>query len=125
MTDAFDSPSSGIKITDYEGQLLLVTPHEVEKDISTAYGPADAISCTIAVLDGEDAGETFEAVRVFQKALQGQVRPKVGTGRMVLGRLGKGTAKSGQSAPWLLAEPTEEDKKVARDFLAKDDNPPY
>ncbi|WP_214322062.1 hypothetical protein [Nonomuraea sediminis] len=127
MTDAFDAPASasGVKITDYEGQLLLLTPQVVEKDIPTAYGPAEATTVKLAVLDGNDAGLEFEGVKIFQKALQGQLRAKVGTGRMVLGRLGRGTAKAGQSAPWLLADPTEGDKQTARTFLAKAGTPPF
>jgi hypothetical protein len=125
MTDMFDAPSNGVKITDYDGQLLLITPTGHEQGISTAYGPADAVDCTVVVLDGADAGQSFDGVRIFQKALQGQLRPKVGTGRMVLGRLGKGTAKPGQSAPWLLAEPTEADKQTARDHLAKQPAAPF
>lgn len=125
--DLFDAPSSGsgVKITEFEGQLLLLTPTAVEKDIPTAYGAADATTVTIVVLDGAGAGEEHVDVKVFQKALQGQLRPKVGTGRMVLGRLGRGTAKPGQSAPWLLADPTEQDKQVARDYLARQQNAPF
>lgn len=126
MTDMFDAPASGgVKVTDYEGCLLLFTPTGTEKEVSTAFGPADATRTDLAVLDGNDAGEAHTGVLVFQKALQGQLRAAVGTGRMVLGRLGKGTAKPGQSAPWLLADPTEADKQAARDHLAKTAKPPF
>ncbi|TDC52860.1 hypothetical protein E1281_18405 [Actinomadura sp. KC345] len=126
MTDQFDAPASGgVKITEFEGQLLLLTPTAHEQEIPTAYGPADAVTTTIAVLDGDGAGDEHTDVKVFQKALMGQLRPKIGSGRMVLGRLGRGTAKPGQSAPWLLADPTEQDKQVARDFLARKQNAPF
>lgn len=126
MTDLFDAPASGgVKITEFDGQLLLITPTAHETDIPTAYGPADAVTANIAVLDGNGAGQEHTGVRIFQKALQGQLRPKVGTGRMVLGRLGRGTAKPGQSAPWLLSDPTESDKQIARDYLARKSNPPF
>ncbi|MFF0860922.1 hypothetical protein ACFYUV_04115 [Nonomuraea sp. NPDC003560] len=127
MSDMFDAPASasGVKVTDYDGQLLLITPQTVEKDIPTAYGPAEAVTVKLAVLDGRDAGLEFDGVKIFQKALQGQLRAKVGTGRMVLGRLGRGTAKPGQSAPWLLADPTENDKQTARAHLAKGSTPPF
>ncbi|MBX6386083.1 MAG: hypothetical protein IRZ07_24435 [Microbispora sp.] len=126
--DLFDAPSSssgGVKITEFDGQLLLITPTAHEKDIATSYGPADAVSVDLVVLDGANAGEEHTGIRVFQRALQGQLRPKVGTGRMVLGRLGRGTAKPGQSAPWLLSDPTESDKQIARDYLARKANPPF
>src|SRR5690606_8331452 len=127
MRGMFDAPSSssGVKIPDFDGQLLLITPTGHATDITTAYGPADAVTATIAVLDGNGAGEEHTGVRIFQKALQGQLRPKVGTGRMVLGRLGRGIAKPGQSAPWLLADPTEADKQTARDYLARANSAPF
>lgn len=125
MFDAPSSSSGGVKITDFDGQLLLITPTAHETNIPTAYGPADAVTANIAVLDGNGAGQEHTGVRIFQKALQGQLRPKVGTGRMVLGRLGRGTAKPGQSAPWLLADPTEQDKQVARDYINRSGNAPF
>ena len=115
--DQFDSPSTGAKITEYEGQLLLCTPTDHREAIATAFGPADAVVTDLVVLDGPHAPQREAGVLVFQKALQGQLRPKIGTGRMVLGRLGRGQAKAGQSAPWVLTEPTDDDKAMARAYL--------
>lgn len=127
--DQFDSPASGAKITDFEGMLLLCTPTSFMEGIPTTFGPADAVETTVAVLDGAKAGEAHAAVRVFQKALIGQLRPKVGSGRMILGRLGRGQAKAGQSAPWVLHDPTDADKQTARNHLARAaaaaDTPPF
>lgn len=126
MSDTFDSPSSGARITDFEGSLLLVKPTALEEEISTTYGPADAIVADVVVLDGKEANpEPYTDVYIFQKALRGQLKAKVGTGRYVLGRLGKGTAKSGQSAPWLLQDPTDGDKETARVYLKTIENPPF
>lgn len=119
MTDQFDSPSTGAKITEFEGNLLLVEPTEHREGINTAFGAADAVVANVTILDGPRAGQDEFGVLIFQKALQGQLRPKIGTGRYVLGRLGRGTAKPGQSAPWILAEPTEADKNTARAHLNK------
>lgn len=127
--DQFDSPASGAKITDFEGMLLLCTPTSFIEGILTTFGPADAVETGVDVLDGAKAGESHAAVRLFQKALIGQLRPKVGTGRMVLGRLGRGQAKAGQSAPWILLDPTDADKQTARTHLARAaaaaDTPPF
>lgn len=117
--DEFDAPASGVKVTEFEGMLLLCKPSSFTENISTTFGPADAVEMELSVLDGTKAGQTHHGVRVFQKALIGQLRPKVGTGRMVLGRLGRGQAKAGQSAPWVLHDPTDADKQTARDFLAR------
>lgn len=126
MSDQFDSPSSGARITDFEGSLLLVKPTSKEEGISTTFGLADAVVADVVVLDGGNANaEPYTDVYVFQKALQGQLKAKVGSGRYVLGRLGKGTAKPGQSPPWVLQDPNEKDKEAARVYLKTVEEPPF
>jgi hypothetical protein len=123
MTDMFDGPAEQARITDYEDDLLLVKPLEIEKDIRTAFGDADATVSDVTVLDGDHAGREHRGMLIFQKALQGQLSDRVGTGRMLLGRLGKGTAKAGQSPPWLFFDPTEEDRETARAWIRQ--HPPF
>lgn len=126
-TDLFDAAttSTGGLITDYEGALLLITPTEYRPEVNTTRGPTDAVVVDFTVLDGARAGETATGSLIFPKVLKGALKSKVGTGRMVLGRLGKGVAKPGQSAPWVLGEPTEQDKQTARDHLSKTVQPPF
>lgn len=125
MTAQFSPPASaaGIKWDDLNGALLLFTVHGVEQDIKTTFGDTNAVRADVVVLDGPNTGDKHEDTLIFPKALQGQLRPKVGG--MVLGRLGKGTAKPGQSAPWLLADYTEQDAAVAQAWLAKNAPPPF
>ena len=125
MPDQFDSASPGVRINNYEGQLLLLKPTELRENINTKIGQADAVVVEMTILDGDEASTTHTDVLVFGKALQGQLRGKIGTGRMVLGRLGKGIAKPGMDAPWVLQEPTEADKKLARSFLSINAEPPF
>lgn len=124
MTDMFDAPSSGVKITDFEGALMLVKPLKVEEGIQTAYGASDATRVDVIVLDGDQSGE-YADLLVFPRKLQGQLRGKVGTGRYVLGRLGKGVAQPGQSAPWILGDPTDADKATARSYLEQSPQAPF
>ena len=49
--------------------------------------------------------------------LQGNLRGAIG--ELVIGRLGKGTAKAGQSAPWVLEAASEADKAVGERYLAR------
>lgn len=127
--DLFDAPSSssGIKWDDLNGRLLLVTPNEVVDEITTNYGATSAIRADIVVLDGPEAPEEIIDTLIFPKVLQSQVRKNAGTGRMNLGRLGQGTKKPGQSAPWMLADPTDDDKAVARSYIdrKRSDNVPF
>lgn len=122
--DEFAPPSSSnFKIADYEGALLMITPKGIEEDVPTAFGETDAIRADVVILDGdsEDVGEEYKEALIFQRVLQGQLRPAIGKNR-VLGRLGRGVAKKGQDAPYLLEDPTEGDKKKARAWL-KENSP--
>ena len=70
-----------------------------------------------ALRSGASKGSEYVAAFIFPKVLCSQLAPSVG-GKPVLGRLGRGTAKPGQSAPWMLTAPTEGDIAVAQKFDA-------
>jgi len=120
MSDQFTDPgtSAGINLGELEGSLLLIKPIRVEYAIKTSLGDRDATVADVHVLDGTDSGTVHNEVFVWPRVLQGQLRANLGTERYTLGRLGKGTAKPGQNAPWKLTEATDKDKKVARAYLA-------
>lgn len=124
-TDEFAAPASstGIKWEDLKGSLLLFDVHSVETGIKTTFGETDAVRADVTVLDGDAAGDTYNDTLVFPKVLQSQLRPNVE--KKVLGRLGQGTAKPGQSAPWMLNDATDTDKATARAHLAKNATPPF
>lgn len=127
MTDQFDGPGSATGITwaDLNGRLLLITPHEKDVTVNTAFGESAAVRADVVVLDGLEAGEEYADTLIFPKVLQGQVKGNAGTGRMNLGRLGQGQKKPGQSAPWMLGDPTDADKDVARRYLASKTQAPF
>lgn len=112
---AAPAAASGIDLKALNGALLLIEPAAIEEDISTVHGPSSAIRADVSVLDGALQGEVYEDTLLFPKVLQGQLRPRLG--QKVLGRLGQGVAKPGQSAPWTLNEATDQDKQVATAFL--------
>lgn len=126
MTDQFDAPASasaGVKWNDLSGHLLLIKPLSFQEKIQTSFGEADAVSADVTVLDGPDAGTQYDSALIFPKILISQLKPKVG--KSVLGRLGKGTAKPGQSSPHVLGEATDADKDVARKYLASQTEAPF
>lgn len=121
--DLFDGPGSAdvINWEDLEKRLLLVQPLELKVGVPTKnYGPKDAIEANVHVLDGPEAGSVYRNGYVFPLVLQGQIKSNIGTGRFNLGRLGKGVPKPGQKPPWTLSEPTEDEKALARKYLASD-----
>jgi hypothetical protein len=125
VTDSFDPPGSASKINwkDYLGSLLLIDVVKVEHDVPTRYGATDAVRVAIHVLHGPNEGDGLMDALVFPRVLQSQLRGKIG-GR-VLGRLAQGAAKNDMDPPWKLDDPTEEDKTLARAWIAKNDKPPF
>lgn len=122
MTDPFAppaAPSSGLDFAQLKGSLLLLEVLALEDHVPTVHTrpgeKSPAIRANVTVLDGAAAGEQYEDALIFPKVLQSQLRSRVG--KMVLGRLGQGTAKPGQSAPWRLDAATPADEQVARQHL--------
>ncbi len=118
MTDPFADPGSSTAVdwSEHVGALLLLTVHGIEYDIQTVHGMSNAVRADVVVLDGPKRGTEYADALVFPKLLQSQLRSRVG--QKVLGRLGQGEAKRGQSAPWQLNAATDADKKIGRDFLS-------
>lgn len=131
--DPFKSGSAGgAGITEYDGQLLLVTPTEYVESMKTVHGDVDAVRVDFAVLDGPDGVEEIEDTLVFQRMLisamkrqaifneKNGVDEATGHPKMILGVLKQDTdlQKKGQSAPWVLAEPDAAQAQAARDYLA-------
>lgn len=116
MTEQFATPStpSGLDLKELNGSLLLIEVLGVEQEIPTVHGNSSAIRANVTPLDGASAGVENDDVLVFPRVLQSQLRGKVG--QKVLGRLGQGVAKPGQTAPWTLAAATPEDVQKAQDY---------
>lgn len=130
--DPFKSGASGgAGITEYDGQLLLVTPTEYVESIATSYGETDAVRVDFVVLDAPDGPEEVEDTLVFQRILISAMKrqaifnekhgvdPQTGYPKMILGVLAPNTEKQkkGQDAPWDLLEPSDEQKALARKYL--------
>ena len=134
------------RVRDMVGRLLLVIPHKVET-VPNRKQPGETqerMTADVVVLDGgplayggapeklpsiphdktaqvpyrvdrlfiSSAGLVSQSRQALAKRLQGQPG-------MVLGRLGTGEAKSADySPPYLLSMPTEQDKQIARQYLA-------
>jgi len=118
-------PGQGITYPDLQGALLLIKVIFLEDHIATVHTrPGEtnpAVRANVTVLDGPKAGETYEDTLIFPKVLQGQLKSRMG--QLVLGRLGQGAAKPGQSAPWLLNPATPADEQVADAHLRKASTP--
>lgn len=121
--DEFSDPGerSNFKLADHEGATLMFTPRSLEEGIETSFGESDAIKADIVVLtktNGKPLAEPeeHEGALIFQRVVIGQLESKIGKGRVV-GTIGRGVAKKGQSAPFLIEVATDEQKDLARAYL--------
>lgn len=116
----FQQPSQGgdrIEMASLLGSLVLVYVREYRDKITTSFGDSDAVAVDLHVLDGPKAGESFENSLLFQRALVGSLRSAAG-GDPVLGRVGQGVAKPGQSAAYILQPYTDADAAIGQAWLA-------
>ena len=121
--DPFSAPSgiSGEKITQFEGELLLVKPTEVIPQMTTKRGVADNVIRThVVVLSGPRMGEVINDMLVFQVALKRELTNVLqGNTPYLLGRLGKSNPKEGKDAAWIFTQFTEADYQVARNWCTE------
>lgn len=130
MTDPFSDPtnvSAYPKVTDLRGHLVLLKPTKLEEGLLSAFSKPgkpqyqDRVTADVVVLDGPlDDFEDDEFPDMFfsQARLVSQMKRSIGG--MVLARLDTrepGT-KAGEGNPWGLNPPTDDDRKVARKYLA-------
>ena len=114
----FAAPAAGggsdVRPADLEGHLLVVEPLEYVASIPTSMGDKDAVRVTIHDITDQ---ATYEDVLWFPKVLVGSLKGRIG--QKVLAVLGKGTAKPGQSAPWILVDATTDNDcvKAATTYL--------
>lgn len=118
MSFSFSQPAAGsdFRAADHVGHLLLVYVRELRTGIVTTYGTSDAIACDVVVLTDPAGPRCEPQVLLFQKPLIGSLKNSIGKDP-VLARLGQGTAKPGQSAPYILNPFTEQDAAYATSYL--------
>lgn len=117
-TDEFDSAGAYVAIKDLLGELVLFTPTEYIEEVKTDFGDKDAVMANLVVLTAEGGPAEYDDQMIFQGSLIGKLKRKIPSGRKLLGVLAKGEAKKGQNAPYDLTPPTDEQKQMARDYLA-------
>lgn len=116
MTIGKPGKMSGFKATDHIGDLVVFLGVSRESNVKTAFGETDAARVQLVVpLDGEHGGEVFTDSLIFGRAL---VPSLVNAGAdIVVGRLAQGEAKKGQSAPTILADPTDEEVEAVQEWI--------
>lgn len=101
------APGGGINWEDHKGALLLIEPTSFESQVNTRFGSNDAVKANVHVIDGPGAGESYADCLIFPKLLLAQAKGQIG--KKILGRLGQGEGKTGQSPPWIFNEASADD----------------
>ena len=104
MSIEFASPGTGgsgdtLAPADVEGHVLVVEPQEYIASMATTFGDKDAIRVTVHDISAQN---TAHDVLWFPGGLIGALKGRIG--QRVLGVMSRGTAKAGQSAPWILVD---------------------
>lgn len=113
----FSAPAAGsvLKPAEIENHLLVVEPVEYIESMATQMGNSDAVRCTVHDITTKS---THSEVLWFSTVLVGSLRSRIGA--KVLGVMGKGEAKPGQTAPWILKDASGEPAAIeaAKAYLA-------
>jgi hypothetical protein len=121
--DPFKEPQTGYgpKPKELVGKLLLLSPTKYREGIKTKFNPAaDSVDGKMVILDETDPASSEETSFSFmQGRLIGALKDSVPTG-MILGRMDTEATDKGNDA-FVLSPGTEEDKEVARAYLATKD----
>lgn len=116
--DEFDTAGAYVAVKDLLGELVLFSPTEYVEEVKTDFGDKDAVITDLVVLTADGGPSEYQDVMIFQGSLIGQLKRKIQGGRKLLGVIAKGEAKKGQNAPYILAAPDDDQKQMARDYLA-------
>lgn len=110
-------PSGGIDWEEMKGKLLIIEPLSVENGVKTTFGEKTAVRANVHALTGPGESEDYDDTLLFPTLLVSQTKNQIG--QRIVGRLGQGTAKPGQKAPWVLDAATDDDIAKAKEWLAK------
>lgn len=113
LQPGISNPEDKFVASEHNGQLLLFFPTQVQSQVKTQHGDADAVATKIVNLD---TGRIIDNALIFATALVTQLRAAVPDG-MVLGRLGQGQNTKG-NPPWLLSPHNDQEVAQAEAYLA-------
>lgn len=127
LDDEFALPSEtkgeGLGIGDFEGHLVILRAAGAETQMDTSFGESTYIPSQILDVDGDLTPEGFEDIWVWSAGVRSQLKSATKAGKPIVGVVGKGTAKPGKSAPWLIIEPDAAQLAEAKKAYTKYNTP--
>jgi hypothetical protein len=101
-----------VSIDVFEGRLVVMEATGEETETETSFGPSTYLPSR--VLDVEGKGE-WEEMWVWSAGVRSQLKAAKRAGKPIVGVVGKGEAKPGRSAPWLIKDADAKQIAKARD----------
>jgi len=110
---AAPSATSGFRIAENEGNLLVFEAPIGRESVETQNGDRDV--AIPARVHNVDTGESWTEPYLFGAVVVPQLT--TGPDGDLLGRIVKGEAQPGKSAPWILEDPNADDELKAEAFM--------
>jgi hypothetical protein len=114
------SMSSGDRLKDYVGRLMIVTPTEFIEDFQTSIGETDVIIADVVIIDEKNPPKSKELTStvIFGRALVPYLKRKLEKNEQALGRFEqREPASKGKSGAYALAAPTGEEIALGVQYL--------
>lgn len=118
-TPTADATPTRSRVQDHEGSLVLLQRTGPPVTLATVHGEASATPARLLIVD-DDVDGWMESL-VFPVMLQAAIKDD----SPVLGVVGRGDARPGKSAPWVLHDPTPEQVEKAEKVWAANEEPPF
>jgi hypothetical protein len=124
--DLFTLPedvSAGIKLEDIEGHLVIMRATGEMTKIDTKIGPSEYLPAEVLDLDDPENAGVWQEIWIFSTGVGSQLKASQRQKKPIVGVIGKGEAKPGNNAPWLVLDPDAAQVKRAREAFVKADAP--
>ena len=106
--------AGGLKITDYDEDVIVIRATGEEEVIKTSMGDSDAVPAEFFLVEGphedefiSENGPGWQQTIIFQTVLRAQLKGAARKGKPIIAKLERGVAKPGQSAPWRFGDITD------------------
>jgi hypothetical protein len=98
-------------LADHVGSLAFFVVGGLHRDVNTSFGTRDAVRASLVMLDGNEAGNIFEDVLLFNSRIVARLRNV--PGQIILCRIALAAGKGGNNAPVELLDATPADTQLA------------
>lgn len=120
MTDPFSSAAGQTRLDSFVGQLALITPSRVKSGIKTKFGEIDGVVAKVVILTGEQGEQELDHLTILNAPVVAELKAVLlGDKPMHLARIISVPNSKGDKPVICLDPPSDEDKDLARAYLAR------